>query len=120
MCQGFSHFSGCLHNFALAKLATNSTGVNIWYPKFSQKSSRMGIIASGVQTSSVGLKHSGSLSIRVTVQTFNSCTNRPDVNINDPRSLGIKATFSYEVIHAQETGWQPAVRACIRVGLLTH
>ena len=27
MCQGFSHFSGFLHNFVLAKLATSSISV---------------------------------------------------------------------------------------------
>ena len=29
MCQGFSHFSGFLHHFVLAKLATSSIRVNI-------------------------------------------------------------------------------------------
>ena len=28
MCQGFSHFSGCLHHFVLTKLATSSIRVN--------------------------------------------------------------------------------------------
>ena len=28
MCQGFSHFSGFLHDFVLAKLATSSMRVN--------------------------------------------------------------------------------------------
>ena len=70
-----------------------------------------------------------------TVQTFNSCTSRPDVwqclvvhtrlgnmskNKPSTRSLRIKVTFSFEVIHAQETGWQSGVRSYNMPGLPTH
>ena len=40
--------------------------------------------------------------------------------MNDPGILRIKATYSYDVIHVQETGWQSDVRSCIMSGLPTH
>ena len=38
----------------------------------------------------------------------------------DPRSLRMKATFSCEVIHAKEIGWQSSVRLHLIAGLPTH
>ena len=71
----------------------------------------------------------GCPSLPHTVQTCNSCTNRPDVcqclvgqtpmdnrskhakNLRGPRSLRTIATFNCEAIHAQETGWQSGMRS---------
>ena len=39
MCQGFSYFSGFLHNFVLAKLATSSIRVNPINADIGQKQS---------------------------------------------------------------------------------
>ena len=41
-------------------------------------------------------------------------------HINGPCSLCIKATFSWEVIHASMPGWQPGVRLCIMPWLPAH
>ena len=73
------------------------------------------------------------------VETFNACTSRPDVcqclvvqttmddmskisakNINDTRNLQIKASFSFEVVHAMKTGLQSGMQLCITPGLPTQ
>ena len=45
---------------------------------------------------------------------------KPSSIMNDPRCFWIKATFSWEVIDAQETGWQSGVQSCIMPRLPTH
>ena len=58
------------------------------------------------------------------VQTFNSCTSRPDVSqclvLQTSLNKHIKASFRYEVIHAQETGWKSHMRSCIMPGRPMH